>query len=229
MKSPSADSAICLLAMHDLAQPEFLTYAVYRLWHKTPGSESFMPPASAREWFPCFISATQRLLERAGSQVHVLLALLYIARLRMALPRTTLLQQGSEYKILVAALLLAHKYHSDDRFTNASWSEWSGLSTLDIHSMEREFLSGISNHLFVKSEEFNLWQSSVQILAQEYSLYKKVLDLDSKVAQDEQDYVLAPRHASLKFKVANGKHSHYPLPRSKTWGAKTKLRRPADS
>lgn len=161
-----------------LLSPDFLCYSVYRIWHKKPGSHCFVPPSEALSWFPPFIAATRTVLSRSPSVVHLLLSLLYVARLKTALPHQTTLESGSEYKILIAALLLAHKYHSDERIPNRCWSSWSGLETKDLNAMEREFMTAISGRLFVKEREFELWGSSIQVLVQEFTWYQKIQALE---------------------------------------------------
>ena len=173
-----------------LLSPDFLCYSVYRIWHKKPGSHCFVPPSEALSWFPPFIAATRTVLSRSPSVVHLLLGLLYVARLKTALPHHTTLESGSEYKILIAALLLAHKYHSDERIPNRCWSSWSGLETKDLNAMEREFMTAISGRLFVKEREFKLWGSSIQVLVQEFAWYQKIQALESNESAMQVDQSL---------------------------------------
>jgi hypothetical protein len=162
-----------------LKSPEFITYSVYRIWHKQQ-SVQFVPSKQALDWFPVTIQAVARVLEHTSSPVHVLLGLLYVARLKTALPNTPLKHPGSEYKILMASLLLAHKFHTDQRIPNVSWGLLCGLQTVDLFKMEMEFLKGIGGKLFVKPRDFQLWAASVQVLHQEFTVYKKVQSMEQE-------------------------------------------------
>lgn len=186
-----------------LNSPEFITYSVYRIWHKQP-SVQFVPSQEALEWFPMTIQAVERVLAHTSSPVHVLLGLLYVARLKAALPKTPLKHPGSEYKILMAGLLLAHKFHTDLRIPNASWSLLCGLQTQDLFRMESEFLQAIKGRLFVKPKEFELWKASVLTLHQEFTVYKKIQAMD----QEQQ-----LRNLSLSSSSPSSYKKHpFPLP-----------------
>jgi len=168
---------------------EFICYSVYRLWHHKPCQGSQFIPA--KELFPDFIKKTQRLLYQVSHWPLLHLALLYIAKLRVALPKNTT-SEGSEYKILVAALMLSFKFNSDKNIPNKYWALWSGLQVQDTSLMEIEFFSCLDCKLFVKSSEYSIWKNSVSVLYQEYLVYKKVLDLQSN---KENDATSLPRLA----------------------------------
>lgn len=153
---------------------EFICYSIYRLWnHKPLDGSQFIPP---KELNTFFITRSQQLLHHVSSWPLLYLALLYIAKLRVSLPKT-LTSSGSEYKILVAALILSFKFNSDKNIPNKYWAYWSGLTLQDTAQMEIEFLSCLDFRLFIKSREYEIWKNSVSVLHQEYLVYKKVLDL----------------------------------------------------
>lgn len=201
---------------------EFICYSIHRIWHKSPHT-AFSLPQEALEWFPHFMNCTRRLYSFVSIPFSLTrMALLYVARLKHALPDCTL-SQGSEYKILVSAIILAHKFHSDERYKNSTWAGWAGLTTLDVNTMEREFMEGIGGRLFIKEREYQLWKSSIQVLAQEYLVSKKVSDLDAQVLdkglllEDDLDVnhglqrIKRPITLSSHDRLRNG------LPRAKTW------------
>lgn len=149
-----------------------------------------------------------------------MLSLLYIARLRVSLPKS-LLQEGAEYKILVVALMLAQKFHSDENIPNTYWGLRSGLEARDLSLMELEFLQGLDSRLFVKQVEFGLWKQSIASLFQEFSVYKKVNEIQQSSCSSEQSdkgscaEAVASRKSSISKKSV--KQSRSPLPRAKTW------------
>jgi hypothetical protein len=161
---------------------EFICYSVYRLWHHKPSQGSqFIPP---KELNTDFINRTQQLLYQVSCWPLLHLALLYIAKLRVALPKT-LTSSGSEFKILVAALMLSFKFNSDKNIPNKYWAMWSGLQVQDTSLMEIEFLSSLDCKLFVKSSEYEIWKNSVSVLYQEYLVYKRVQDLQESIGSEE--------------------------------------------
>lgn len=160
---------------------EFICYSVYRLWHHKPlDGAQFIP----KELTTDFIHRTQQLLYQVSCWPLLHLALLYIAKLRVALPKT-LTSSGSEYKILVAALMLSFKFNSDKNIPNKYWAAWSGLQVQDTCQMELEFLSCLDCKLFVKSREYDIWKNSVSVLYQEYLVYKRVQDLQESIGSEE--------------------------------------------
>ncbi|KAJ3044837.1 hypothetical protein HDV00_000714 [Rhizophlyctis rosea] len=96
-----------------------------------------------------------------------MISLLYVARLRQALP-TSSTGEGAEFRVFTSALILAQKYHTDDRYSNKTWAKFTGLPLIDINTMEREFLGGVGGRLHVRREEYERWLKSVQVLGQEF-------------------------------------------------------------
>ncbi|KAI6137202.1 hypothetical protein F5141DRAFT_1193542 [Pisolithus sp. B1] len=63
---------------------------------------------------------------------------------------------GSEFRIAVAALMMANKFLDDNTYTNKTWSEVSGIDLSEIHKMEREFLTG--GLVLAKETESRKWR-----------------------------------------------------------------------
>ena len=190
---------------------EFICYSVFRLWHHKPGTGSqFIPP---KELNSDFIKISQQLLYQVSSWTLLHLALLYIAKLRVALPKT-LTSTGSEYKILVTALILSFKFNSDKNIPNKYWAAWAGLEPLDTNIMEIEFLSSLDCRLWIKPNEYEIWKDSISVLYQEYLLYKRVLDLESDSKSKTNNSL--PK-LSRKGSIKEIDNLPPKLPRSRTW------------
>ncbi|EIN13173.1 hypothetical protein PUNSTDRAFT_123340 [Punctularia strigosozonata HHB-11173 SS5] len=106
---------------------------------------------------PQFVSFMQKLLETTQvSQSVIVLSLHYIYRLKERNALTNG-QPGSEFRVAVAALMMANKFVDDNTYTNKTWSEVSGILLDDINRMEREFLRGIDFGLYVDKTTYESW------------------------------------------------------------------------
>ncbi|KAG1753080.1 hypothetical protein EDD22DRAFT_914257 [Suillus occidentalis] len=56
-----------------------------------------------------------------------------------------------EFRIAVAALMMANKFLDDNTYTNKTWSEVSGIE------MEKEFLAGIDFNLYISKKTYESW------------------------------------------------------------------------
>ncbi|KAI0662354.1 cyclin-domain-containing protein [Cubamyces menziesii] len=106
---------------------------------------------------PAFVRFMQKVLETTQvSQSVIVLSLRYIYRLKARNPFTTG-QAGSEYRVAIAALMLANKFVDDNTYTNKTWSEVSGIELSEVNRMEREFLLGIDFGLYVDKTTYESW------------------------------------------------------------------------
>ncbi|KAI0761633.1 cyclin-domain-containing protein [Trametes elegans] len=106
---------------------------------------------------PAFVRFMQKVLETTQvSQSVIVLSLQYIYRLKARNPFTTG-QAGSEYRVAIAALMLANKFVDDNTYTNKTWSEVSGIELTEVNRMEREFLLGIDFGLYVDKTTYEGW------------------------------------------------------------------------
>ncbi|TFK68512.1 hypothetical protein BDN72DRAFT_769214 [Pluteus cervinus] len=118
---------------------------------------------------PTFVSFMQKLLETTQvSQSVIVLSLHYIYRLKDR-NRGTPAQPGSEFRIAVAGLMMANKFLDDNTYTNKTWSEVSGIDLAEINKMEREFLMGVDNNLYVDKATYESWLNLLKglVLAKE--------------------------------------------------------------
>lgn len=106
---------------------------------------------------PTFITFLQKLLETTQvSKSVIVLSLHYIYRLKER-NQWTPAQEGSEFRIAVAGLMMANKFLDDNTYTNKTWSEVSGISLTEINRMEREFLLGVDFDLYVSKPTYESW------------------------------------------------------------------------
>lgn len=111
---------------------------------------------------PDFVRFMQKVLETTQvSQSVIVLALHYIYRLKIR-NRFTNGQSGSEYRVAIAALMMANKFLDDNTYTNKTWSEVSGINLEEINRMEREFLLGIDFGLYVDKSTYISWLNLLQ-------------------------------------------------------------------
>ncbi|KAI9460128.1 cyclin-domain-containing protein [Lactarius psammicola] len=117
-------------------------------------------PKTARLQFTVssvFVHFMQKLLQTTQlSQSVIVLSLHYVYRLKER-NCGTVAHPGSEFRVAVAALMMANKFVDDNTYTNKTWSEVSGIDLSEINKMEREFLAGIDFNLYVDKETYVRW------------------------------------------------------------------------
>ncbi|KAI5994608.1 cyclin-domain-containing protein [Pisolithus orientalis] len=116
-----------------------------------------------------FVQFMHKLLETTQvSQSVIVLSLHYIWRLKER-NRFTNGLPGSEFRIAVAALMMANKFLDDNTYTNKTWSEVSGIDLSEIHKMEREFLTAVDFSLHVSGKQYASWLNLLKglVLAKE--------------------------------------------------------------
>ncbi|KAF7794696.1 hypothetical protein EIP86_005834 [Pleurotus ostreatoroseus] len=118
---------------------------------------------------PEFVRFMQKVLETTQvSQSVIVLSLQYIYRLKER-NRSTNGHAGSEYRVAIAALMMANKFVDDNTYTNKTWSDVSGIALEEINRMEREFLQGIDFDLYVDEPSYQTWLNLLKglVLAKE--------------------------------------------------------------
>ncbi|KAH0838690.1 cyclin-domain-containing protein [Lanmaoa asiatica] len=136
-----------------------------------PHSPDTPSPSSPLQFNPSttFVQFMQKLLETTQvSQSVIVLSLHYIWRLKER-NRFTAGLPGSEFRIAVAALMMANKFLDDNTYTNKTWSEVSGIDLSEINRMEREFLMGVDFSLYVSGKKYESWLNLLKglVLAKE--------------------------------------------------------------
>ncbi|KAK9722593.1 hypothetical protein K7432_002583 [Basidiobolus ranarum] len=91
----------------------------------------------------------------------VLVGMNYLYRLRTSSIVADNPPSGSEYRVLVVALLTASKYIEDLSYSNLSWSEVSGFEVEELNLMEREFLAELDWKLWISPEEYEGWLGGI--------------------------------------------------------------------
>ncbi|TRM62792.1 cyclin-domain-containing protein [Schizophyllum amplum] len=132
--------------------------------YPSPIDAPFTRPTSAQVLqlnpSPIFVQFMQKLLETTQvSHSVIVLSLYYIRRLRTKARASV--QEGSEFRIAVAGLMMANKFLDDNTYTNKTWADVSGIGMEEINRMEREFLDGVDYNLYVDQPAFESW---VQLL-----------------------------------------------------------------
>ncbi|KAI5997769.1 cyclin-domain-containing protein [Pisolithus marmoratus] len=153
----SAPSSSSQLSPHQIPSP--------------PYSPEIPPTTSPLQLAPsaAFVQFMHKLLETTQvSQSVIVLSLHYIWRLKER-NRFTNGLPGSEFRIAVAALMMANKFLDDNTYTNKTWSEVSGIDLCEIHKMEREFLTAVDFSLHVSGKQYASWLNLLKglVLAKE--------------------------------------------------------------
>lgn len=114
-----------------------------------------------RKWVYNVLSTTQ------VTQNVILLALLFIYRLKMSTPQIKG-RAGSEYRLLTVALMLGNKFLDDNTYTNKTWAEVSCFAVQEIHVMEVEFLSNMRYNLVATSSQWEEWLNKLACFHEYY-------------------------------------------------------------
>lgn len=71
---------------------------------------------------------------------------------------------GFEYRIFIAAYIIAYKYFTERSINNKAWEPVCGMDVSQINIMEIEMLFGISFNVNITSEEFMEWIQEINIM-----------------------------------------------------------------
>jgi hypothetical protein len=171
---------------------EFIAFAMYRLWHPKQLSrrstysysalqplqkrpvlpapyDTIISPVGTEDWYPYFVLQVHKLIRSSGLPTpFIFIALMYIARLRQNIPLEV--GAGSEFKLLLAAMMVAQKQNSDARYANKTWSKMSGYTLGEVNQIERDFLIGIKWDLHIRDDKYHSWVLTMQTLGKEHAL-----------------------------------------------------------
>ena len=131
------------------------------------------PSTGFRKWVTTILTTTQ------VSKEVILLALMFIYRLKKFNPSVSG-KRGSEFRLLTIALMLGNKFLDDNTYTNKTWAEVSGISVMEIHIMEVEFLSNMRYDLYVSKEEWKSWNTLLGKFGQFYEQASRPVRMPSR-------------------------------------------------
>ncbi|CAG8576872.1 375_t:CDS:2 [Diversispora eburnea] len=90
------------------------------------------------------------------SSSEIILALLYIAKLKMKRLEDKI-DHGTEHQVFICALMLANKFLNDISYGNKAWSDTLNISVSQLNIMEKEFLINLDFRLNVSEPEYHEW------------------------------------------------------------------------
>ncbi|KAL0091425.1 hypothetical protein J3Q64DRAFT_1723590 [Phycomyces blakesleeanus] len=138
---------------------EFAASMVYLMWHARQPLRHGISSRSAASANPAFKRFVLQVLTATRlTESVVYLAMKFIAILLYSNP-TIEGDEGSEYRLLIVALMLSNKFLDDITFTNKTWAEVSGMKLQDLNVMEAEFLDALDYNIFVRDTEYNHWKT----------------------------------------------------------------------
>ncbi|ORX81254.1 hypothetical protein K493DRAFT_320715 [Basidiobolus meristosporus CBS 931.73] len=111
-------------------------------------------PYGATAAFRNFCARLFQITQPSASTLK--LALNYVYRYKETEPLSLGLL-GTEYYIVVVALMLANKYHEDKCYSNRSWAKVSGLDLIQLSQMELAVLATFGWNIKVEKDEFDAW------------------------------------------------------------------------
>ncbi|RUS16644.1 hypothetical protein BC937DRAFT_90965 [Endogone sp. FLAS-F59071] len=132
---------------------DFAAHTLIALWY---GANTTPMDAIQQYVFRNYCHYVLESMQMTSNISTILLSLKYIERLRKANPR---LQgaPGSEYRILVVALMLANKFLDDNTYSLSAWVEVSGFPTHELVQCEKEYLLALDFQLYVGESEYLNW------------------------------------------------------------------------
>ncbi|KAK9764822.1 hypothetical protein K7432_007365 [Basidiobolus ranarum] len=129
-----------------ISSATFVADVVYHMWGGSPFGAT-----------PAFRNFCARLFQiTQPSTSTIALALNYVYRYKETVPLSLGLM-GTEYYIVVVALMLANKYHEDKCYSNRSWAKVSGLDLVQLSQMELAVLTTFGWNIKVDRDEFEAW------------------------------------------------------------------------
>ncbi|KAI8584172.1 hypothetical protein K450DRAFT_218513 [Umbelopsis ramanniana AG] len=98
----------------------------------------------------------------------VILSLKYVSLLRQGHAQTG--AAGSEYRLLVASLMLASKFLDDSTYASRTWAQVSRIPLDDLNKSETEFLIAIGYSLHVPELQYLEWLKYLEELIRQPQL-----------------------------------------------------------
>ncbi|KAG4433124.1 hypothetical protein IFR05_011391 [Cadophora sp. M221] len=147
-----------------------------------------------------FLRYTATVLSTTQMTYNVILyAMLLVYRLKAQNPKVKG-RSGSEYRLLIVALMLSNKFLDDNFYTNKTWSEVSGIAVGELHIMEVEFLSNMRYSLSCTPVEWIRWHDKLEM----FDRYLRKVD-EFKIRRSEHLLHLSSTEGqSLAVSVSSG-------------------------
>ncbi|KAJ8325246.1 hypothetical protein QVD99_006002 [Batrachochytrium dendrobatidis] len=92
----------------------------------------------------------------------IIVSLKYLFMLRQRYPGNVENAGGSEYRLFVTALILAHKMMDDTVCSLKAWSKITSISVAELSQMEFEFISALNFDLHVSAAGYQTWCSQLE-------------------------------------------------------------------
>jgi hypothetical protein len=139
-------------------------------------------PAGTEDWYPVFVFRVHSLLNMCALPTAItFIALMFLARLRKFCSDYDTDEPDQEFKLFLAALILAQKQNSDPRYANKAWAKMSCLSVGEVNRIERELAFKIGYKLHVTDNQYRQWVSTIEALGKEHTLVLRAV----KMAEQE--------------------------------------------
>ena len=181
---------------------EFVSFAFYKILNPTtmgrrhtenitssnpgPVSDLVISPPGTESWYPAFVMRVHKLLTECQLSLPcIFVGLIYVYR-HYGHGRLKLQQ---DFKLLLAAMILAQKQHSDFRYSNKAWSKMSGVSIEEINVSERELLMSVGWDLYVTEQQYDHWNSSLQALGKDHVLVLRATQMQEDEFKRFEDSV----------------------------------------
>jgi hypothetical protein len=152
---------------------KFMTYSFYSIWDT---QEEYYPQNDLISYFhqqqnpmtnpnfENFQDFCEKILGATETSFSLCLcALKLIDRLR-ARNSGACGSDGFEYRIFIAAYVIAYKFFTERSINNKAWEPVCGMEVSQINIMETEMLFGISFNININSEEFLEWIQDIDMM-----------------------------------------------------------------
>ncbi|KAJ3091914.1 hypothetical protein HK102_012586 [Quaeritorhiza haematococci] len=171
--------------MHLLA--DFIAYSVVRIWKGEECTATIYTSSTANKTFLHLVQRIYRVIRITRVSLPCLLiALMYLDRLaKVITPDANGSRSGSEYRLFCSSLILSQKYLDDNRYTNKTWSDVTGIPLVDLNVMESEYLARIQFSLYMTKSQYTQWLKQVQTVAADHSYARQTFAKSKQILAKE--------------------------------------------
>jgi hypothetical protein len=192
----------------DYRTAEFICYTTYKLWYSIPKDneiekeeylrsfpgvtepdwllvgnhyEYFPPPMYCERWYNAYVTQVYHLLKAAELDVPlIVVALFYLSRIRMRAIDPRVSPPVLLYQLLVGALMISQKVHSDIRYSMSTWSKISRLDFVDTLRSETHFFLLLHYDMHIPAVQYEQWINMLQHLQKEHRMVIKSVGMTDK-------------------------------------------------